>query len=800
MRIQKTPFVIVIVLSCALVSQSQSKPKLAFDEFFNSVEITALEISPDGNSVVIGTERADWDQQIFRTDLWFYRDVRKDDVRKNDDRKDDDGKAGSLIQLTQSGHDSEPKWSPDGRWIAFISERKTSSEKSDEADDSDSDSKAEDTSQLYLISPSGGEAIPVTQGEEDVHAFSWSANSQTIYFATRQPWTKSQKDDYKKDWKDVVQYRTAERGDAIFSLDIAAALDRHAAAPAKVESKSDKEFEDLTPGAEVIATTPLRVDSLLTSPDGNKLAFLTNAINQRQEKPEDVELYVLDLPNVARALPSAGSEPVLSLPKGQALPAPAGSATTADSTARAAADANPALTQPRRITHNTAVETRPHWANDSRHIFFTVEIGDVSGPYRDLQPHLYWVDTAKLDADSAKVDHDPTEQWAKDFVGPVEQYAVEHVAADPSVSPASTASAQRTNASMTTVLASARLGTEVQMYSATKPSDELHRITAWPGTYANISVAAHSPKIAFIYSSLGKPDEVYLADSAAQLDQAKPITGFNKVFTERDLPQGKPYRWKADDGTTIEGMLIYPPGRFEQKHLPMFTLIHGGPADADGNHFGADWYNWAALAATNGWLVFRPNYRGSVGYGDQFLQQIVPQIVSRPGKDILEGVDALVKDGIADPDHLTVGGYSYGGYMTNWLITQTTRFKAAVTGAGAVEHIGNWGNDDTTYDDAYFLGGRPWEVPQRYHDEAAIFQIDKLRTPTHMVAGADDIRVAVLEDYLLEHALYSLGIPNKLLIFPGEGHGLGKNPWHGKIKVREELKWLQKYGGVPASN
>jgi dipeptidyl aminopeptidase/acylaminoacyl peptidase len=251
-------------------------------------------------------------------------------------------------------------------------------------------------------------------------------------------------------------------------------------------------------------------------------------------------------------------------------------------------------------------------------------------------------------------------------------------------------------------------------------------------------------------------------------------------------------------------MLIYPPGiepgKPEAKHLPMFTFIHGGPADADGNYFEAGWYHWSDLAATNGWLVFEPNYRGSTGYGDKFLQQIVPQIVSRPGKDILEGVDALVKDGIADPDRLTVGGYSYGGYMTNWLITQTTRFKAAVTGAGAVEHVGNWGNDDTTYDDAYFLGGRPWEAAQRYHDEGAIFQIDKVKTPTHMVGGADDIRVAVLEDYLLEHALYSLGIPNALLIFPGEGHSLDKNPWHGKIKVREELKWLQKYGGVPASN
>jgi dipeptidyl aminopeptidase/acylaminoacyl peptidase len=365
------------------------------------------------------------------------------------------------------------------------------------------------------------------------------------------------------------------------------------------------------------------------------------------------------------------------------------------------------------------------------------------------------------------------EQWGKDFGGPVDHYAL---AGDD-------------------VLESARLGTEVQVYSTSKAEQSFHQISDWKGTYASISTSPHSSHVAFAYSALDKPEEIYFADSTADLGHARPITSFNKLFTERDLPQGKPYRWKADDGTMVEGMLIYPPGKFEAKNLPMFTFIHGGPADADGNHFEADWYQWGILAATNGWLVFEPNYRGSSGYGDKFLQQIVPVIVSRPGKDILEGVDALIKDGIADPNQLTVGGYSYGGYMTNWLITQSTRWKAAVTGAGAVEHVGNWGNDDTTFDDAYFLGGRPWEVPQRYHDEAAIFQINKVRTPTHMVGGADDIRVAVLEDYLLEHALYSLGIPNALLIFPGEGHSLSKNPWHGKIKVREELKWLQKYGG-----
>jgi dipeptidyl aminopeptidase/acylaminoacyl peptidase len=726
-RSTKISLGLILILFFARQLLAQSKPRLTLDECFNSVSYPSVTLSPDGHSVVIGAERADWEQQIFRNDLWLYRD---------------DAKAASLIQLTQSGHDTEPKWSPDGRWIAFLSERKASAEKDSDSSD-DKDDKG-DISQIYLISPNGGEAVPMTQGQEEVHAFSWSADSQTLYYATRTPWTKTEKDDYKKEWKDVVQYRTAERGDAIFALEVAAALAQHAAASAKIETEAEKE-SDLTPGARALATSPLRVDDMVTSPDGSKLAFLSNAINQRQEKFEDIEIYAVDLTNIGRDhVASAASDDKKNSPQ-----------------------------EPRRLTHNQAAETKLHWANDNRHVFFTVEVGDVSGAYRDLQPHLYWVDSVT----------GAVEQWSKDFPGEINDYAV----------------------TSNGVLTSARLGTEVPMYSVAKPGQSLHKLNGWEGTYEILSTSAHSPRVAFIYSSLQKPAEIYLADSPDKLADARPITSLNHLFTERDLPQGKPYRWTADDGTTVEGMLIYPPGSFEPgkpeaKHLPMFTFIHGGPADADGNHFATDWYQWSALAATNGWLVFEPNYRGSTGYGDKFLTQIVPQIVSRPGKDILEGVDALVKDGIADPDHLTVGGYSYGGYMTNWLVTQTTRFKAAVTGAGAVEHVGNWGNDDTTYDDAYFLGGRPWEAQQRYHDEAAIFQIDKVRTPTHMVAGADDIRVAVLEDYLLEHALYSLGIPNALLIFPGEGHGLGKNPWHGKIKVREELKWLQKYGGVPAPN
>jgi dipeptidyl aminopeptidase/acylaminoacyl peptidase len=698
MKMQKLLCALVL-LTCNL-GFAADKPKLTFDEFFNFVDYPSVKLSPDGLSVVICAERADWAQNIFRKDLWLYRD-------------------SALTQLTRSGHDSDPQWSPDGKWIAFLSDRKVLA-----AEDTATADPKDDTAQLYVISPAGGEAIPVTTAEEEVHAFAWAGDSKSLYFATRQPLTKDEKDAHKKDWKDVIRYRDGERGDTVFSIDVAGAMAK-AQSLGTIPADDSNDAPDSTPGSKALAKTPWHIGEIASSPDGQRLAFATASVSERQERIEEFEVFVVDL---------AGTSP------DQA---------------------------PKQLTRNEAIEQNIRWTPDSKHILFEVEQGSVEGKYKDAQKRLYWVDAGSAE----------TQRWAGDFTGSVNSYSV----------------------SKDGVVASARVGTEVQIYTAHSRTDKFSRQSGWAGTYDHVETAPGSPKIALIYSAFQKPTEIYIADSIEKLQDARPITSFNKLFTERDLPQAKPYQWKADDGATVEGMLIYPPGKFEAKNLPMFVLIHGGPADADGNHFEADWYQWDRLAAGAGWLVFEPNYRGSTGYGDKFLAQIVPEIVSRPGKDILEGVDQLVKDGTADASHLTIGGYSYGSYMTNWLITQTTRFKAAVTGAGAVEHIANWGNDDMTFDDAYFLGGVPWEAPQRYHDEAAIFQINKVKTPTHIVGGEDDIRVAVAEDYLLDHALHNLRIPSTLLIFPGEGHSLSKNPWHGKIKVREEIKWLQKYGEMPGN-
>jgi len=185
-------FVLGSLLASVVLFAQDAKPKLTLDEFFNSVSFSGVRMSPDGNSVVFDAEKADWDQQIFRSELWLYRIS---------------GNSGSLIQLTQSGHDSTPQWSPDGQWIAFLSERKV-----DGGKDAESDEKAKEVSQLYLISPNGGEAFAITTGDEEVHAFAWAPDSKAIYFSTRQPWTKDQNEAHKKDWKDVVRFRGDERG------------------------------------------------------------------------------------------------------------------------------------------------------------------------------------------------------------------------------------------------------------------------------------------------------------------------------------------------------------------------------------------------------------------------------------------------------------------------------------------------------------------------------------------------------------------------------------------------------------
>lgn len=420
-----------------------------------------------------------------------------------------------------------------------------------------------------------------------------------------------------------------------------------------------------------------------------------------------------------------------------------------------------------RLTHNEGIEQNLQLSTDGKRVLFHVyPLTSNSGKFEHMQQRVYSVDLTNA----------LVERYAKDFDGSIVGYAVRSEGG---------------------VYILGQLGTNVQIYVQESPRDCTILQSGWEGSYEKISSSSLKERssIAFLHSSFERPEEVYFTARIDQLESAKVITNENQLFTQRNLPKAKLFQWvNEDDHRTIEGILHYPPGKYEQKNLPLFVFIHGGPADVSLNLFHANWLTWAPMAATEGWLVFEPNYRGSIGYGDDFISEMRFEILTRPGRDILAGVDRLVTDGIADPDRLTIGGFSYGGYLTNWLITQTTRFNAAVSGAGAVDQGSSWGRTDMPSYQGGLIGGNPWEISQRYLNESAIYHLGNVCTPTHIVTGANDIRVPVEQSYIFERGLYYRGVPAQLLLFPNEGHSLRGDPWHGKIKVREELKWLHKYG------
>ncbi|HEX3660071.1 MAG TPA: S9 family peptidase [Acidobacteriaceae bacterium] len=704
MRLRTTWPVLGLSLSLLPLAGAQSnKPPITLDEYMSATGITAVRLAPGGSAAVIATEAPDWQHNAFSDDLWLWT------------------AAGGLRPLTHSGSESRPQWSPDGKWVAFVSDRALPGEAS--GDDGAAQDESAKADRLWVISVAGGEALPLYTQKLDVHAFAWSPDEKFLYFSTTQPRTAEQQEAEKAEWKDVIRWREKDRGDVLVKLAVEPALARattvqlprtSVAAAKKAETK--KQPAELPPGAQMLTTNQDEITEIAPSPDGKTIALETGPPNHREENPADYEIFFVS--------PDGGAA--------------------------------------RQATHNEALESRLAWSPDGRWLHFEVPAaaGSLEGKYRDVQGRLY-----RMDPETGHV-----ERLGAQFTGSFDKYALLPDGR---------------------LLALGLKGTQTQLYRV--DGDTATLLPGLPGTYADIDAAPGTGAIAVRYSTIDQPEQAFLVANPLEPDRLRKLTDFNPIFAQRAQPEWQTYTWKTDDGRTVEGVLLFPPGKKDAKHLRMLTLIHGGPADADGNRFGADWYDWATLAADRGWLVFRPNYRGSAGYGDDFMLAIEPHLVSAPGRDILAGVDALVRDGYADPDKLAIGGYSYGGYMTNWLITQTTRFKAAVTGAGAVEHAANWGNDDETYDDAWYLGGEPWQDPELYQSEAALFQFNKVKTPVHLVQGGADIRVSYLEGVTMERALQELGIPHEFLVFPGEGHGLGKNPWHGYIKVRDELQWLEKY-------
>ena len=277
-----------------------------------------------------------------------------------------------------------------------------------------------------------------------------------------------------------------------------------------------------------------------------------------------------------------------------------------------------------------------------------------------------------------------------------------------------------------------------------------------------------------------EPNEVWLISGP---DSAVKATDLNKGWSSVELVKPEIFRYKSFDGTEIEAALLTPPGYDGHSKLPTIALIHGGPTGAWSDSV----QTWGQMLVARGYAVFYPNVRGSTGYGEKFVEMNRADWGGGDFKDVMAGVDALIARGVADPDKLGIGGWSYGGYMAEWAITQTTRFKASVSGAGMFDLIAEFGTENgPAYDEWFF--GQPYEKPEGFLKSSPMSYMKNAKTPTLILQGEEDRTDPLGQSKALYRALKHYGVKAELVTYPREPHGIGEEK-HMVDMLNRILAW-----------
>ncbi len=270
------------------------------------------------------------------------------------------------------------------------------------------------------------------------------------------------------------------------------------------------------------------------------------------------------------------------------------------------------------------------------------------------------------------------------------------------------------------------------------------------------------------------------------------LTRVNPQVDTWKIPQMQIVSWTGANGDTVEGILELPPDYQPGQRLPLVVELHGGPTSATQFYF-RFWIYGRALMPAQGYALLSPNYRGSTGYGDKFMVELIGRENDIEVEDILKGVHAMIEAGIADPERMAVMGWSNGGFLTNCLITKTDMFKAASSGAGVFDQTMQWAIEDTPGHVINYMQSLPWKDPQAYLHGSPVYGVDKVKTPTLIHVGEHDARVPAAHARALYRSLkHYLDVPAELVIYPGEGHGLTTYK-HRKAKMLWDVAWFKRY-------
>lgn len=332
------------------------------------------------------------------------------------------------------------------------------------------------------------------------------------------------------------------------------------------------------------------------------------------------------------------------------------------------------------------------------------------------------------------------------------------------------------------LLSVAQIGSRSQ-FCAIRPDGKVEQI-AGSDIRPTPAFDARGGLLAFVGESTVDAPELWLSNGEGAPEK---VTRFNEVW--RQIPVIKPevLRYKSFDGTEIEALLLKPRGYTEGAKVATVVLVHGGPTGVWSDSFEP----WGQMLASRGYAVFYPNIRGSTGYGHHFLAMNRGDWGGGDFKDIMAAVDLLINRGIADPNRLGIGGWSYGGYMAAWAITQTQRFKAAVSGAGMSDLATEFGTEDGPAYDEWFYG-LPYEKPEGFARSSPMTYIKNARTPTLILHGENDRTDPLGQSQMLYRALKRYGVESEFVVYPREPHGLQEEK-HLIDRLNRIVRWFDSH-------
>lgn len=637
---------------------AQAGRPLAPEDWYRFQALSDLQIAPDGATVAYLVTSYDKESDESRSALWSANWA-----------------TGESVQLTRGQSVTDPRFSPDGRYLSFLAAR-----------------PADGPTQLWLLDRRGGEARQVSRVTGEVTGYEWSPDGAHVVLVMHSSTAKAPKPIVLDAWQfkqDKEGYLTADARTHLYLLDTRSGVSE--------QLTKDPERNDTEPAF---------------SPDGQQIAYVSDLIGGPADAGRD-EIYLIG--------------------------------------------AAPGATPRQLFTTETPNKQKLEWSRDGSSIVF------VRGD--ELKFNAYIADRlAVADVKSGKL------------LGLTDKL-------DRAVYTPKLASDGKS------ILVS--IEDDGSQYPA-QVSLAGGEVTRLGGRMVVHDLATAQNHIAVLVSSDTAPTEVF----ALEEGNLRRLTTHNTaLFGELQLGSVEDVSFKSRDGTQVHGQIVKPPGYTTGKRYPTILWIHGGPNGQDDHSLELWGYGpplERQLFATHGYVALAINYRGGTGRGAQYARAIAADWGHKEVEDLLAGVDYAIARGIADPKRLGVGGWSYGGILTDYIIASDPRFKAAISGAGSSNQTAMFGVDQYVVQYNAELGP-PWRNPALWMKVSyPFFHADRIHTPTLFLGGDKDFNVPIAGGEQMYQSLRTLGVPTRLIVYPGEYHVLTR-PSFLVDRSQRYLEWMEKY-------